>query len=235
MPDLYARATDLEIMDDLHISGPDLDQALIELDGINFLLGGNYVTLNAVTQVLGRGSPFVKYVLADLGCGSGDILRRIRTLMNKRNIDASLTGFDANPNVIKFAVAETPASCRIEFEAMNIFSEEFRSRRFDIVTATLFFHHFTSSELIGFFKGLKEQVSMAMIINDIHRHWFAYYAIKWLTRIFSRSEMVKHDAAVSVARAFTKAELENILRQAGLRRFRIKWCWAFRWQVIVWF
>jgi 2-polyprenyl-3-methyl-5-hydroxy-6-metoxy-1,4-benzoquinol methylase len=235
MPDLSARATGPEIMDDLHVSGPDLDQALIELDGINYLLGGNYVTLNAVTHVLGKGSGPVKYRIADLGCGSGDILRRIRSLMNKRNIDASLTGFDANPNVIKFAVAKTPATCRIQFEAVNIFSEEFRSRRFDVVTATLFFHHFTNNELIGFFNGLKEQVSLAMIINDIHRHWFAYHAIKWLTRIFSRSEMVKHDAAVSVARAFTKAELKNILRQAGLRKYRIKWCWAFRWQVIVWF
>ena len=235
MPDLSSRATGLEIMDDLHISGPDLDQALIELDGINYLLGGNYVTLNAVAQVLGKGSPSGKYAIADLGCGSGDILRRIRSLMNKRNIEASLTGFDANPNVIKFAVAKTPANCRIQFEAVNIFSDEFRRRRFDVVTATLFFHHFTNSELIGFFRGLKEQVSLAMIINDIHRHWLAYYAIKWLTRLFSRSNMVKHDAAVSVARAFRKGELKDILREAGLEKYRIKWCWAFRWQVIVWF
>ena len=235
MPDLSARATGLEIMDDLHVNGPDLDQALVELDGINYLLGGNYVTLDGMAQVLGRRSSSVKYVIADLGCGSGDMLRRIRSLMDKRHLEASLTGFDANPNVIRFVIAKTPARCRIQFEALNIFSEEFRRRKFDVVTATLFFHHFTNTELISFFKGLKEQVSLAMIINDIHRHWFAYYAIRWLTRIFSRSAMVKHDAAVSVARSFRKAELQNILLQAGLRRYRIKWCWAFRWQVIIWF
>ncbi|MDQ2657524.1 MAG: SAM-dependent methyltransferase, partial [Bacteroidota bacterium] len=67
----------------------------------------------------------------------------------------------------------------------------------------------------------------------IHRHWLAYYSIKWLTRMFSKSAMVRHDAPLSVHRAFRKSELEEILRRAGLVDYKIKWRWAFRWQVIV--
>jgi hypothetical protein len=44
--------------------------------------------------------------------------------------------------------------------------------------------------------------------------------------------MVKHDAPLSVLRAFTKRELVEILEKAGLIDYRIKWRWAFRWQVI---
>jgi 2-polyprenyl-3-methyl-5-hydroxy-6-metoxy-1,4-benzoquinol methylase len=155
--------------------------------------------------------------------------------LNRKKISATLTGIDANMNVIKYARAHTPPSSGIQYESLNIFSEGFQTRKFDIVTGTLFFHHFTSEELVRFFGQLKLQTSVGWIINDIHRHWFSYYAIKWLTATFSKSKMVKHDAPQSVLRAFSRNELAQILEQAGIVNFHIRWRWAFRWQVIVYF
>lgn len=234
MLEFSQRATSLEVMDDLDAGGPDLTQALRELDSINYLLGGNYVSLNGLSQLLDAHPSPGQLHIADLGCGSGDLLRRIRRLLEKKGINARLTGFDANPNVIKFARDHTPETCRIEYEILNIFSDDFQRRIVDVAMGTLFFHHFTDKELVEFFKSTKGRVKVGIVINDIHRHWFAYYSIKWLTGLFSRSPMVKHDAPLSVMRAFRKKELMNILRQAGFTRFRIKWCWAFRWQVLVW-
>ena len=235
MPDFSKRAGEPEIMDDLEISGGDLHQALRELESINYLLGGNYVTLKGLAMLLEGHRTKARLHIADLGCGSGDMLKRIRRLMERRNMDAVLTGIDANTNVVKHAIAHTPATCRIQYEAIDIFSEEFKLRNFDIVTGTLFFHHFSDEQLVRFLKGLRNQVSLGLIINDIHRHWFSYYSIKILTRLFSKSPMVIHDAPVSVLRAFKRDELRRILSNAGFERFTIKWCWAFRWQVVVWF
>ena len=232
MPDFSRRSTGPERMDDLAVHGRDLVQALHELDAINYLLGGNYATLNGLSQLLDKTSPAEKLHITDLGCGSGDILRLVRRLLQKRKWQAKLTGMDANPNVIAYALANTPMSCNIDYEAVNILSEDFRSRRFDIAIATLFFHHFSDEQLIAFFRHLRNQASVGMVVNDIHRHWFAYYAIKWLTRFFSRSAMVKHDAPLSVLRAFRRKELREILNEAGIDHYRIKWCWAFRWQVV---
>lgn len=219
-------------MDDLQASGGDLHQALRELDSINYLLGGNYVTLNGLLQLLEmHSSPGLH--IADLGCGSGDMLRRVRRLLVRRGEEAKLTGVDANPNVIAYAEAHTPPSCGIEYESLNVFSEEFRRRRFDIVIATLFLHHFSDDELIRFFRQLKDQVSSGIVINDIHRHWFSYFAIKFLTRLFSRSAMVRNDAPVSVLRAFSKKDLRHIMQRAGIVHYTIKWRWAFRWQLVV--
>lgn len=234
MPDLSERSMTAELMDDLEASGEDLSRALVELDSINYLLGGNYVTLNGLSRLL-KSAHAYRVKIADLGCGSGEMLKRIRRLTDKQNIEATLVGFDANRNVIKHATLHTPATCRIQYEAVNIFSDEFKERKFDVVTATLFFHHFTDGQLIAFFRQLKSQVSLGMVINDIHRHWFAYYAIKILTRLISRSAMVKHDAPASVSRAFKKKELRQIIDTAGVRQYEIKWRWAFRWQVVVWF
>lgn len=233
MPDFSKRSSAEEIMDDLHCSGEDLHQTLRELESINHLLGGNYVTLNGMDQLLEETRTSKDLHIVDLGCGSGDLLKLIRRLLDKKKINGVLTGIDANPNVVKFALSQTPASCRIQYESLNIFSDEFKARKFDIVTGTLFFHHFTTEQLVGFFKQLKSQASLGLIINDIHRHWFSYYSIKWLTQLFSRSRMVRHDAPQSVLRAFTKYELLGIMDQSGIVNFRIKWRWAFRWQVIV--
>lgn len=233
MPDFEKRADGMEIMDDLDISGNDLHRALHELDSINYLLGGNYVTLNGLAQLLEKKKWTNEIHIADLGCGSGDILKLMRRLLEKRNIKAELTGIDGNANVVRYAIAHTPPVCRINYEELDIFSDEFRNRKFDIVTATLFFHHFTTPQLIAFFHQLRSQVSTGIIINDIHRHWFSYYSIKWLTKLFSRSPMVKHDGPLSVLRAFKRKDLVGILEKAGILRYRIKWCWAFRWQVVI--
>jgi 2-polyprenyl-3-methyl-5-hydroxy-6-metoxy-1,4-benzoquinol methylase len=232
MPDFASRFTGVEIMDDLQITGPDLHQALRELDGINYLLGGNYVTLNALCKLL-DGQRDKEFHIADIGCGSGDMLKRIRRLVERRKLAASLVGVDANPNVVRYAIDHTPQACRIDYEAVNVLSEDFPRRTFDIVTATLFYHHFSDEQLVSFFKKLRGRVRVGLVINDIHRHWFAYHSIKWLTKLFSRSPMVKNDAPLSVLRAFRRSDLVRILNEAGVSQYSIKWCWAFRWQVIV--
>jgi 2-polyprenyl-3-methyl-5-hydroxy-6-metoxy-1,4-benzoquinol methylase len=232
MTDLSKRSCETELMDDLQASGQIIDVTLKELEKINLLLGGNYVTIDGIDKLLGDGHSG-KVSIADVGCGSGDILKLIRKSLAKKGVEAELIGIDANPNIVAYAQAHCPADCKIRFESLNIFSDEFKKREFDIVTGTLFFHHFTNEELVGFFGNLKDRVRVGVIINDIHRHWFAYYSIKWLTAAFSRSAMVKNDAAVSVSRAFRKQELRDILERSGIRKYSIKWMWAFRWQVII--
>jgi hypothetical protein len=101
------------------------------------------------------------------------------------------------------------------------------------VFATLFFHHFTTKQLIDIFTLLKEQAKLGIVINDLHRHWLAYYSIKFLTKLFSKSSMVKYDAPLSVLRGFRKKELIEILQKAGVENYSLKWKWAFRWQLVI--
>jgi 2-polyprenyl-3-methyl-5-hydroxy-6-metoxy-1,4-benzoquinol methylase len=231
MPDFSKRAYDEELMDDLDCSGEVVHQTLKELETINTLLGGNHVTINGIQKLLNH-STVTRFSLADVGCGGGDILRLIQRWTLKKKLQAKLLGIDANPNIVKEARMSTPDSYEIGFEALNIFSDEFKSRSFDIVTGTLFFHHFTNEQLTAFFRQLKTQTRIGFVINDIHRHWFAYHSIKWLTSVFSKSPMVQNDAPLSVLRAFKKNELILIMNNAGVKSYTIRWMWAFRWQVI---
>jgi 2-polyprenyl-3-methyl-5-hydroxy-6-metoxy-1,4-benzoquinol methylase len=228
-----SRSGDIEIMDDLQCSGQVVTQTLRELDIINRLLGGNNVTLSGVQAILAQRSAPAELVIGDLGCGSGDMLKRIAEYGRKLGLKLRLVGIDANPNIIAFAVHNCRDYSEINFEVVNVFSEDFQNTQFDIVVATLFLHHFTNDELVQLLRSLARQTKIGIVINDIHRHWLAYHSIRLLTKFFSKSSMVKFDAPLSVRRAFRRNELEALLGKAEITNFVIRWKWAFRWQLLI--
>jgi ubiquinone/menaquinone biosynthesis C-methylase UbiE len=233
MADFSQRSTEAEIMDDLAYSGKLMDRTLYELEVINKWLGGNDVTLGGIKKLLKHQVNNTPVHIADLGCGRGDMLRLIDGWARSESQTVSLVGIDANPYIINSARENLKHYPHIQFQTINIFSPEFQSQKFDIVIGTLFFHHFADTQLVTFFKQLKGQVRIGFVINDIHRHVLAFYAIKLLTKLFSGSSMLKFDAPLSVLRAFKKSELMDILENAGIENYTIRWRWAFRWQVLV--
>ncbi len=230
--DFGTRSDGIEIMDDLDCNGEVVDQTLRELDIINHWLGGNKVTLSGLKILLQDVDPEKVISIVDLGCGSGEMLRIIARQAKRERRNVKLLGLDANSNITSFAQKHSTSFTNIEFIVQNIFSKEFREKKFDIVLATLFFHHFDDEQLITFFIQLKSQAKIGIVINDIHRHTLAYHSIRLLTKLFSKSKMVKYDAPLSVLRAFKKQELIDILDKAGIKNYSLKWKWAFRWQVI---
>ena len=233
MPDFSKRSDGIEIMDDLKCSGHILDQTLRELEIINKWLGGNRITINALSNLLHAYPNATDVTIVDLGCGGGDMLKIIDAWGKRKNLRLKLIGIDANPYIVKFAKKNLRNYPHIQFQTMNIFSEDFQHQTYDIVVGTLFYHHFTNEQLVQIFKHLKHQVRVGFILNDIHRHWLAHFSIKLLTQIFSKSAMVKYDAPLSVLRAFKKEEVIQILETSGFKKIFIRWKWAFRWQVIV--
>jgi 2-polyprenyl-3-methyl-5-hydroxy-6-metoxy-1,4-benzoquinol methylase len=235
MPAFAYRSTQKEIMDDLAFGGTEMDQALHELEFINQWLGGNQLTTNGLQQIV-KKNPVMNGALtiADLGCGSGDMLRMVARWGRKLQVPLQLTGIDANAYILDVASQKSKAYPEIAYEQLNIFSEEFKNIQWDVIMATLFTHHFNDKELISLLTGLKKQARKAILINDLHRHPLAYHSIAWLTALFSKSYMVKNDAKLSVLRSFSRADWQRILQAAGITNYSIKWCWAFRWKVIIW-
>lgn len=115
----------------------------------------------------------------------------------------------------------------------DVFSEAFAQQPYDIIVCSLFCHHFTDAQLVQMFWQLHQQAQLGVIINDLHRHWLAYYSIKYITTAFSGSYLVKNDAPLSVWRAFKRDELKKLVEQAGVTNYKLRWMWAFRWQLIL--
>jgi SAM-dependent methyltransferase len=228
------RSSEIELMDDLSLSGDALRKNLDELEIINSWLGGYKV----VTEALGNFLPTLNSLdrpatIVDLGSGGGDTLREIAQWAQAKKLAVQLTGIDANAFMLDYAAPKCRKFPNISFQQQNIFSETFRQHRYDILICSLFCHHFSDEELSLLLQQFYGQANVAVIINDLHRHPLAYYSIKALTNVFSGSHLVKNDAPLSVLRAFRRSDLEQILKAAGINKFRLRWKWAFRWQLVL--
>ena len=228
------RSEEKELMDDLACSGEELIHTLRELKTINRWLGGNYVTTSGL-QKLCKRFPQDSYTIADIGCGGGDMIKVMQKWAEDQKKDLNFIGIDANKNILDLARVRLADLPKVTWRVQNVFNEEFSKEKVDITTCTLFTHHFTDSELVGLLKSLRTKSRLGIVVNDLHRHWFAFYSIKFLTRLFSKSNMVKHDASLSVLRSFSKSDWERTLRSAEIDNFEISWHWAFRWQVNIYF
>ncbi|GAC1377347.1 MAG: hypothetical protein NVSMB30_24120 [Hymenobacter sp.] len=232
--DFTFRASGPELMDELTLATEALRQNLDELETINTWLGGYQPVLQALARLKNCFPAGRTLRLADLGSGGGDTLRHVARWARQNGVAVELTGFDANPFMLDYAAAKSRDYPEISYRQVDILAPEFQAQPYDVLTCSLFCHHFPDDELVVLLPRWQQQAQVAVVINDLHRHWLAYYSIKWLTRLLGGSYLVRHDAPLSVARAFRRADWVALLARAGIGRYELRWCWAFRWQVVLW-
>jgi 2-polyprenyl-3-methyl-5-hydroxy-6-metoxy-1,4-benzoquinol methylase len=228
MKNFRQRSEQKELMDGDDISFEAMSQTLKELNIINTRLGGHAITLDGFRKLNDTGQ---RIVVCEIGCGGGDNLFAIHKYCLKKNIKADFIGIDMNATCIAFAKQQYPhLPCRwicSDYAVLN-FGVELPT----IIFSSLFCHHFTNDQLITQLQWMIQNSQKGFFINDLHRHWLAYYLIKNITWFFSKSYLVKNDACVSVARSLTKKEWQLILDKADLKKYQIHWRWAFRWLIV---
>ena len=226
MIDLRRRSYQKELMDETNIPFPAIEQTLKELNIVNTRLGGHAITLKGVREFMTENSSLV---ICEIGCGGGDNLFAIHRHFRKKGLEARFIGIDMNPDCIAYAKQQYP-DLPCEWISSDYALVHFTEKP-DIIFSSLFCHHFTDEQLVGMLQWLQQNSRRGFFINDLHRHWLAYYLIKYITKFFSRSYLVKNDASLSVARSFRKEEWKNLFKQAAVPLSGINWKWAFRWLV----
>ncbi|WP_158839845.1 methyltransferase domain-containing protein [Polaribacter sp. L3A8] len=215
-----------ELMDDFSIGGDLLRDTLDKLENINRYLGGNLVTLNSLKKVLKNHPKEQELTIVDIGCGHGDILRDVAKFGRKKGYKMSLLGVDANPTAIAYANELSTKFPELSFKTEDIFSDTFKNRKFDVVLATLFLHHFKEEQLVSFLGDTLKQTKIAILVNDLHRHKLAYYLFMLLS-LFIKNKMIIEDGLTSVLRGFKRKDLERISQKLKVEP-QISWKWAFR-------
>lgn len=213
-----------EIMDDFSIKDERIDSALKELKIINKYLGGISTTKAGLKKIINKNSFNSKIKILDAASGAGDILE----LLKKKFLIENYY-FDINSRVCKYI--KTNSNNNNVF-CCDAFQLPFKIK-FDIIHASLFLHHLNEEKTIRLLKNFLQNCNTCIIINDLRRNIFALIGIKILTKLFSKSKMVKNDAPLSVKRGFTKKDIKNILNNLKIEHFEIKRKWAFRWLVII--
>jgi 2-polyprenyl-3-methyl-5-hydroxy-6-metoxy-1,4-benzoquinol methylase len=235
---LKTRSYKKELLDQDNIPFKDIMATMTELNQVNSYLGGHNITRKGVDFFLNKTKNNETLTIAEIGCGGGDNLASIHNYLIKRNQGCSLIGVDIKQDCIRYAQEKAPTG--ITWICSDYQTVKWPGRgaglnnnKPDIIFSSLFCHHFGDEQLVSQLLWLKQNSRMGFFINDLHRHPVAYYSISLLTRLFSRSHLVKNDGPLSVRRAFKKSEWIKLLAQAGISAYTIKWRWAFRYLICV--
>lgn len=228
MINLRQRSYQKELMDGNDIPFEAMAQTLKELNIVNTRLGGHAITIKGIRQLIKDKE---KVSICEIGCGGGDNLFAIYKYCLKKNIPVTFIGIDINPECIAFAKQQY-SQLPCQWICSDYALVNFENNPPDIIFSSLFCHHFTNEELVAMLKWQQQSSRKGFFINDLHRHWLAYYLIKYITKFFSKSYLVKNDACLSVARSFTKEDWNQLFQQAGIKEYTINWRWAFRFLVI---
>jgi ubiquinone/menaquinone biosynthesis C-methylase UbiE len=223
---MFPRSTQKEIMDNVFINDETIDQALRELTVINKWLGGFSNSRRGVKTLLKR-IPAAKTVsVLDVGAGGCDLAAAISML----HPGIHITALDLNKRAGEYSKRKHPHISVVHGSVLDL---PFEQQSFDIVHASLFLHHFTEEELRSVLKNIYTVARCGIVINDLRRTVFSYYAMILLTRLFSKSVMVKNDGPISVRRGFTHDELIRLCSALPSASCTIRRTWAFRWHVCI--
>jgi 2-polyprenyl-3-methyl-5-hydroxy-6-metoxy-1,4-benzoquinol methylase len=166
--------------------------------------------------------------LLDVGYGHGDMLRRIARWAKRRNIAVDLVGIDLNPKSASVAQAVTPPDMPIIYRTGDY--QDLAGEEFDVILSSLVTHHMTDAELLRFLCFMEDEAEAGWLVNDLHRHRFAYLGYPLLARLMGWHRIVREDGQLSIARAFRPADWQQLLGTAGIdeaqvvRRFPFRLC-----------
>jgi len=185
---------------------------------------GGVRTMSALMRLVARQTRSKELAWLDVAGGAGDL-----ATLTQRSLGESGTALQ--PVVLDRATTHLgnthPAVCG---DAMAL---PFRDNSFDVVGSSLFVHHLEPDEIVRFACESLRVARHAFLIHDLMRHPL-HLALSYLGFPLYRSRITRHDAPASVRRAYTVAEIREILGKLNMGKIEIKTFYLFRMGVIVW-
>ena len=221
------RSTEPEIMDDLELSGSELEATLQTIERVNRFLGGSRNVTNVIDSLLPLNP---NPTILDAGCGSGDILRELQSRFGQNNAPVQLVGLDANTHILDYARAHSEG---ITFLKANIFDHIIPHPQATVVLCSLFLHHFTDQQIVNLLRQWKSAGVHAILINDLQRGHLPLLLFRCIAFLFRFPPMARYDGSLSIRKGFRKNELRTLAKEAGYNAIEIRPVWAFRYRMIL--
>ena len=218
---LETRAVADETMDDPALDAGTYTAVLHDLARVNTLTMARRPTLNFLART---ASSWTKLRMLDVGFGDGDMLRAIARWAQRRGVAVELVGIDLNPRSIAAAREATPAGFAIDYRTGDY--AHLAGEGWDCVISSLVAHHMTREQLVAFLRFMDREARAGWLINDRHRHGFAYTAWPLLGRVgphVLQRRLRRSDAgrmSVVLGRV-AGLQLRRLLPRQGRRRPRL--------------
>lgn len=162
--------------------------------------------------------------ILDVGAGTGQTSAYLRDWLAAAGVAADMFVLDRSHVHLLHG---RPAAAALRAVAADALAAPFADGAFDLVTCSLFLHHFHGEQAVKLLHELRRLTRGAVIIHDLERS-----AIAWLFfRIVSplaTNRITQHDGEVSIRQAYTAPELAQLARRAGWGDFAVHRLWPYR-------
>jgi SAM-dependent methyltransferase len=218
---------------DQGIGSPEaIDQSLADLGRINRWLGGMRGLAKHLYPRL-RSWRAERLRVLDLGAGGCTIPEIIARWANKERIPLRLFALDLRHAHLRWAQSRLRSSAEILLVQGDVFAPPFAEGSIDLVISSLFLHHFSKEELIELLPKWVRIARRSLVMTDLVRHPVPYWFMRAASPIFARSAITRHDAAVSIRRAYIPRELQNIAVEAGFPQAHVFTHFPFRMTLVI--
>ena len=210
----FSRRAELEEEMDGPCSYEELRRCLRDLAVVNRITRAHGPILQWVDEVARKhpanGRPLR---IVDVGCGYGDMLRRIERWAARSGVAVELIGVDVNANASRAAREATPAESAIEWINGDVFA---RADDADLITASGMTHHLAETELVRLIAWMEATARVGWCIVDLHRQPVPYRIFNALMRGPWWHPYIRPDGLRSIRRAFVEEDWVRMCSAAGV-------------------
>jgi SAM-dependent methyltransferase len=203
------------------LDGPLDDPAALagnlrDLRRINRWLGGASLSTAAIEALAAHRA---QLTLLDVGTGGGDIPVALLDWAHRRDRRLSVVGIDSRPEIIALAVRAHLAGApdgRLELQIGDGRSLPYPDRSFDVAHSSLVLHHLDPADAVELLREMGRVARLGVVVNDLHRGRLAWLGAWLMSHLLTGNRYPRHDAPMSVRRAYQVPEANDLLRTAGL-------------------
>ncbi len=206
-------------MDEPVADAGELEANLRDIAFANARFGGTAPVVRALRRL--SASPLGARRVLDVGSGAGDVPLALVRDGARRGVQLHVTCLDHSEQMLALARRATGAYPGLSFVRADGESLPFDDGAFDVVTCTLALHHFDPDKARALLRELRRVARLSPVVCDLRRSRVAF-AATWLWSRTSRNRLTRHDAPLSVRRAYTPDEALALARDAGWRAPRVR-------------
>jgi SAM-dependent methyltransferase len=205
-----------ELLDGSSWEEAELRANLRDIRRVNRLGGGTSVVLRVLPTVLESVPEDREVEILDLATGSADIPLAVVRWAERHGRRVRMVASDASDAVLSLASGYTRKAPNITLAKYDARAVPLPDRSVDVVLCSLALHHFEPRDAVAVLAEMRRLPRRGFIVNDLVRCRAGYAAAVITSRLLTGNRLTRHDAPLSVMRAYTPFELRDLLSQAGI-------------------
>lgn len=211
-----ARSDESELLDDTVSDSAELAENFRDIQRVNQLLGGTSTILRHLPRLLDAVPQGRPVTLLDLATGSGDIPLAISRWAKRRNVPVTIVASDVSDDILALAHEQLGGLPNVTLARHDARAVQLPDNAFDIVLCSLSLHHFSPADAVRLLHEMDRLARVGFILNDLRRERVGFAAAWLASRVTTRNRLTRNDAPLSVRRAYTPPELQEMLQRAGI-------------------